>query len=62
MKHVFYAILVLPFAVITLSAQKLSPSGSTTPKITFIELGSVNCSPCKKMQPVMKAIEQQYYG
>lgn len=29
-------------------------------KITFVELGSVNCIPCKKMQPVMKAIEQKY--
>jgi thioredoxin 1 len=28
--------------------------------ITFIELGSVNCIPCKKMQPVMKAIGEQY--
>lgn len=30
------------------------------PLITFIELGSVNCIPCKKMQPVMKAIEEKY--
>jgi len=30
------------------------------PKVTFIELGSVNCIPCKKMQPVMKAIEVKY--
>jgi thioredoxin 1 len=30
------------------------------PKVTFIELGSVNCIPCKKMQPVMKAIEAKY--
>jgi len=30
------------------------------PKITFIELGSVNCIPCKAMQPVMKAIEKNY--
>jgi thioredoxin 1 len=29
-------------------------------KVTFIELGSVNCIPCKAMQPVMKEIEQQY--
>jgi thioredoxin 1 len=29
-------------------------------KITFIELGSVNCIPCKKMQPIMKNIEQKY--
>jgi thioredoxin 1 len=30
------------------------------PLITFIELGSVNCIPCKKMQPVMKSIEKKY--
>ena len=29
-------------------------------KITFIELGSVNCIPCKAMQPVMKSIENKY--
>jgi len=31
-------------------------------KITFIELGSVNCIPCKQMQPVMKSIEEKYKG
>jgi len=31
-----------------------------TPQITFIELGSVNCVPCKMMQPVMKEIEEEY--
>jgi thioredoxin 1 len=30
------------------------------PLITFVELGSVKCIPCKKMQPVMKAIEEKY--
>jgi len=30
------------------------------PKVTFIELGSVNCIPCKQMQPVMKSIEEKY--
>lgn len=29
-------------------------------KVTFVELGSVNCVPCKQMQPVMKAIEEKY--
>lgn len=28
--------------------------------ITFVELGSVNCIPCKKMQPVMNAVEEKY--
>jgi len=35
---------------------------SDQPLITFIELGSVNCIPCKKMQPIMKAIEKKYAG
>ena len=30
------------------------------PLVTFIELGSVNCIPCKAMQPVMKSIEEKY--
>ncbi|MGE5480346.1 MAG: thioredoxin family protein [Chloroflexota bacterium] len=29
-------------------------------KITFIELGSNSCVPCKKMQPVMKSVEKKY--
>ncbi len=28
--------------------------------VTFIELGSVKCIPCKKMQPIMKEIEEEY--
>ena len=31
-------------------------------KIEFVELGSVNCIPCKKMQPVMASIEKKYSG
>lgn len=31
-------------------------------KITFLELGSVTCIPCKQMQPVMRSIEQKYKG
>jgi len=28
--------------------------------VTFIELGSVRCIPCQKMQPVMKSVEEKY--
>lgn len=31
-------------------------------KVTFIELGSVRCIPCQKMQPVMKSVEEKYAG
>ena len=42
--------------------QKLNTDKSDTlkPMITFVELGSVKCIPCRKMQPVMKAIEEKY--
>jgi len=29
-------------------------------KVTFIELGSVNCIPCRQMQPIMKEIAAEY--
>ena len=29
-------------------------------KVTFIELGSVKCIPCRMMQPIMDAIEKEY--
>ena len=29
-------------------------------KVTFIELGSVRCIPCQKMQPIMKSIREKY--
>jgi thioredoxin 1 len=30
--------------------------------VTFIELGSVNCTPCKMMQPVMEALKKEFAG
>lgn len=38
----------------TLSPQK--------PIVTFIELGSVNCIPCKAMQPIMEEVRNKYPG
>lgn len=41
-------------------------AGETQPvskiKVTFIELGSVKCIPCKMMQPIMKEIGEEYKG
>jgi len=42
------------------SSQNKSESDSKTNKVTFIELGSVRCIPCQKMQVVMKSIEEKY--
>ena len=40
--------------------EQVVPSAAGQPKVTFIELGSVNCIPCKMMQPVMREIEQRF--
>ena len=49
-------------AVITASNTIATDTAKTDKvyKVTFVELGSVKCIPCKKMQPIMKSIEQKY--
>jgi len=37
-----------------------SEPGKNSYRVTFIELGSVRCIPCQKMQPVMKSIREKY--
>ena len=54
MNYLRRAVLVIVFFMVGLAF------GQSKPKVTFIELGSVNCIPCKMMQPVMKAIEKNY--
>jgi len=56
-------ILILAIASPLLFSQSKEKKKETVkPKVTFIELGSVNCIPCKQMQPVMKAVESKYAG
>ncbi len=33
---------------------------STQPKVTFVELGSDSCVPCKEMRPVMDAVQRTF--
>ena len=33
---------------------------SKKPLVTFVELGSVKCVPCRQMQPVMASVEKKY--
>lgn len=64
MKSLYVVGIVLVVFSFTLNSQSKPPieKQEGKPKITFVELGSVNCIPCKKMQPVMKAIEEKYGG
>ena len=51
------------------NAQQLSPGAeekikenTTGIKVTFIELGSVGCTPCDMMRPILDEIEKEYEG
>ena len=48
------------FFVLILSLNILAQDKDSKPKVTFVELGSVNCIPCKQMQPIMKSVEEKY--
>jgi thioredoxin 1 len=65
-------ILIFSFALIGCSKKETKPENNSPAvnnistnnnyAIEFIELGSVNCIPCKKMQPIMQSIEKKYGG
>ncbi|MBK7105012.1 MAG: thioredoxin family protein [Ignavibacteriae bacterium] len=56
MKNLIFALTILCFSYSSFNAQ----NELKKTKVTFVELGSVNCIPCKQMQPVMKAIEEKF--
>jgi thioredoxin 1 len=55
MKYFLRLLVLFTFSVVLFGQTE-----SVKPKVTFIELGSVNCIPCKQMQQVMKSIEEKY--
>ena len=70
-RRIAYSILFVAIATTFISCGGKSPTPKSTSsgkmddaaaKVTFVELGSVSCIPCKKMQPIMKSIETRYVG
>ena len=60
---ILLTLLFVPFSIagkIEAPALKDKSDKKSEIKATFVELGSVNCIPCKAMQPVMKAVEEEY--
>lgn len=41
-------------------AEDETTSVEKSPIVTFVELGSTTCIPCKQMQPIMKEIETEF--
>lgn len=54
-KFLFLFLFVLTVALVSCNTKK-----PENVKITFIELGSVRCIPCQKMQVVIKQVEEKY--
>jgi len=71
-KKYIYILIFLVLLAIVFGFKKVSNNTETTLtqedvttdeiKVTFVELGSVGCIPCDKMQPIMKEIEEEYKG
>ena len=64
---IFLVLLAVVFAFRNVSnntEDALTQEDTTTDeiKVTFVELGSVGCIPCDKMQPIMKEIKEEYKG
>jgi thioredoxin 1 len=63
---IFLVIAVFAFQYLPAQQKKTAPvkkekiSKVKKSLVTFVELGSVNCIPCKAMQKVMKSIEEKY--
>lgn len=68
MKKIMFCLFLVPIFFILGCSQNESIAEDSAskhtsedkPLITFIELGSVNCIPCKMMQPVMKNIQARF--
>lgn len=65
-KHILFCILLASVSLLTgcqkKTAQTTPTSSPANYAVTFIELGSVNCVPCKMMVPVMKQVEENFKG
>jgi thioredoxin 1 len=60
-QRLLIAFILLSVMLTELNAQNKTPKKEVVKyKVTFIELGSVRCIPCQKMQTVMKSIEKKY--
>ncbi len=57
---IFLVSIIIAVSFVLSAQSKEKKNNTTKAKVTFIELGSVNCIPCKAMQPVMKNIEKKY--
>ena len=55
------SVALLTFLALSVDCRNtMAQTSSAAVKVTFVEIGSVNCIPCKAMQPIMKAVEEEF--
>ena len=59
MKTIILSILIF-LTISQVSFVQESKTSPKKPKVTFIELGSVRCIPCQKMEVVLESIREKY--
>ncbi len=59
MKTIMLSIVIL-LSVSQISLAQESKKNPKNAKVTFIELGSVRCIPCQKMEKVLDSVREQY--
>ena len=60
MKNITILLLVFAISSICFAEETVQDSIATQPKITFLELGSLTCIPCKQMEKVLKSVREKY--
>ncbi|NOR45180.1 MAG: thioredoxin fold domain-containing protein [Candidatus Delongbacteria bacterium] len=58
----YIMILLVTLFAVAFSQEKsvVNKDSIKTPIVTLVEIGSVKCIPCKKMQPILKEIEDEF--
>ena len=60
MKDITILLLIVFIPSFCFAEGAYSDSTSTLPKITFLELGSLTCIPCKMMEKVLKSVREKH--
>mgnify|MGYP003969643571 FL=1 len=59
-KTTLLLLLLIAISVYCFAEETVQDTTKITPKITFLELGSTTCIPCKQMEKVLESVREKY--
>ena len=60
MKNISILLLMIIISSFCFAEETAQDSSAIQPKITFLELGSLTCIPCKQMEKVLESVRERY--